>query len=102
MARNLPDMNCHIFEYIGSSEVSKNLLVDPPPTTPYWITFWFARSSADSMGFSRVSTVKNAARLAVYDAIMIMANKNHTLARILYFEKECCFQIYCLVCMNFS
>ena len=50
-------------------------MVDPPSTTPYLISVWWAKSSADLMGLSRVSTVKNAARFAVYDAIISIANR---------------------------
>ena len=36
-----------------------------------------ARSSTDSIGLSKVSTVKKAAKLAVYEAIIMRAKKNH-------------------------
>jgi len=32
------------------SETSKNVMVDPPSSVPYWMTFCLARSSADSIG----------------------------------------------------
>lgn len=54
----------------------KNDVVDPPCNAPYLILVCLARSSALSMGLSIRSTVKNAARLAVYDEIM-MSVKNH-------------------------
>ncbi len=57
--------------------VLKKFMVAPFWTAPYLMVCCFARSSADSMGFSRVSTVKKAAKLAVYDAIIIRAKKNH-------------------------
>ncbi len=40
------------------------------------MSFWSARSSADSIGVAIRSTVRKAARLAVYDEI-IMSVKNH-------------------------
>jgi hypothetical protein len=40
------------------------------------MAFWFARSSADSMGVAILSTVRKAARLAVYE-LMMMRVKNH-------------------------
>ena len=58
-------------------ECSKKPAVDPPATAPYLISFWLARSSAELMGLSSVSTVRKAARLAVYEEIIISAKKNH-------------------------
>ena len=43
-----------------------------------------AKSSALSIGFSNVSTVRKAARLAVYEAVMIMANRNQAAERNLH------------------
>jgi hypothetical protein len=54
----------------------KNPAVVPPCKAPYLIFVCLARSSALSMGESIRSTVKNAAKLAVYDDI-IMSVKNH-------------------------
>lgn len=46
-------------------------MVDPPCIVPYSIAVWSARSSTDSIGTSILWTVKKAARLAVYDEMMI-------------------------------
>ena len=54
----------------------KKALVDPPCNVPYWISVCLARSSAFSIGVSMRSTVRNAARLAVY-VDMMMRVKNH-------------------------
>ena len=54
----------------------KKSSVDPEPTDPYLILVCLARSSADEMGESMRSTVRKAAKLAVYDEIM-MSEKNH-------------------------
>lgn len=54
----------------------KNVIVAPPLIAPYLMTFWRAKSSADSMGDFIRSTVRKAARLAVYDD-MSMRVKNH-------------------------
>ena len=43
----------------------RNAAVDPDSTQPYFILVCLARSSADSIGDSIRSTVKNAARFAV-------------------------------------
>ena len=40
-----------------------------------------AKSSALSIGFSNVSTVRKAAKLAVYEAVMIMAKRNQAAER---------------------
>lgn len=54
----------------------KKETVLPPFKAPYFIFVCFAKSSALSIGESILSTVKKAARLAVYDEIM-MSVKNH-------------------------
>ena len=54
----------------------KKSCVVPASTVPYLISVCLARSSADSMGDCMRSTVRNAARLAVYDEMMIRV-KNH-------------------------
>ncbi len=51
-------------------------MVEPPTRVPYLISLWSARSSADSMGVAIRSTVRKAAKLAVYDDRMIRM-KNH-------------------------
>ena len=81
-----------ILLYSGSADVWKNFAVEPPFTTPYLITSCASRSCALLIGFSNVSTVKKAAKLAVYDAMTIMANKNQTLAKILLNME--CFTMY--------
>lgn len=45
----------------------------------YWILYCFERSSKDSTGVSNLETVKKAAKLAVYEAMMIKPN-NHQVA----------------------
>ena len=62
----------------------KKFIVEPPSKTPYLMTVCLARSSADSIGFSKVSTVKNAAKFAVYDAIIIKVKKYHIPAKSLW------------------
>lgn len=61
----------------------KNAAVEPPFNAPYLILVCFARSSALSIGESIRSTVRNAARLAVYDEIMIKVKNHHIPATIL-------------------
>lgn len=56
----------------------KNSLVDPESSVPYAISVCLARSSALSMGETIRSTVRKAARLAVYDDIMIRVKNHHT------------------------
>ena len=53
---------------------------------PVLLLVHLARSSADSMGDSILSTVRKAARLAVYELIMIRV-KNHQRAAIIRVEK---------------
>lgn len=54
----------------------KKVLVDPDSSMPYAISVCLARSSAESTGCSMRSIVRKAARLAVYDVMMI-STKNH-------------------------
>ena len=49
----------------------------PPLRAPYLIFVCFARSSALSIGESILSTVRNAAKLAVYEEIMIKVKNHH-------------------------
>ena len=58
----------------------KNSLVEPPSSVPYWIEDCLTKSSADSMGETIRSTVKKAAKLAVYELIKISVKNHHTLA----------------------
>lgn len=60
----------------------KNAAVEPPLSAPYFIFVCFARSSALSIGESILSTVKNAAKLAVYDEIMMSVKNHHIPATI--------------------
>ena len=50
--------------------------VDPDPTLPYLIFVCLAKSSDDLMGESMRPTVRKAAKLAVYEEIMIKV-KDH-------------------------
>lgn len=61
----------------------KNPAVEPPLSAPYFIFVCFARSSALSIGESILSTVRNAAKLAVYDEIMMSVKNHHIPATIL-------------------
>ena len=54
----------------------KKSKVDPDPTEPYLIFVCLAKSSAEEMGESIALTVRKAAKLAVYEEIMINV-KNH-------------------------
>lgn len=56
--------------------------MDPPRNAPYLILVCLARSSALSMGESMRSTVRKAARLAVYEEIMIRVKNHHIPATI--------------------
>jgi hypothetical protein len=51
-------------------------MVDPPSRVPYAISVCSDRSAAFSIGVIILSTVRKAARLAVYEEI-IMRVKNH-------------------------
>lgn len=70
-------INCHFV-----CLTLKNSLVDPDSTVPYLISVCLARSSADSMGEFMRSTVRKAARLAVYDDMMMRVKNHHTLPTI--------------------
>ena len=61
----------------------KKALVDPDSRQPYFIFVCFAKSSADSIGDSIRSTVRKAARLAVYELIIIRVKNHHIPATIL-------------------
>ena len=61
---------------LSEERTAKKSLVDPASSVPYCISRCLARSSADSIGVSMRSIVRKAARLAVYDE-MIMSVKNH-------------------------
>ena len=72
----------------------KKAEVDPPWTEPYLILCCLAKSSADSIGDSILSTVKKAAKLAVYEEIIIRV-KNHQSAAIMRVEKALSSRKYC-------
>lgn len=74
--RNQTYPNLYVFTW-------KKDFVLPESTIPYWISVCFARSSADSIGVNILSTVKKAAKLAVYEEIMISVKNHHTLPTIL-------------------
>lgn len=52
-------------------------MVEPSRTAPYSILVCLAKSSAESMGESILSTVRKAAKLAVYEEIMISVKNHH-------------------------
>lgn len=64
----------------------KKVMVEPSLTAPYSILVCLARSSAESMGESMRSTVRNAARFAVYDEMM-MSVKNHQMPPTILVDK---------------
>ena len=57
--------------------------MDPEPTDPYLILVCLAKSSADEIGESIRSTVRKAAKLAVYEEIMIKVKNHHAQATVL-------------------
>lgn len=61
---------------LADADTLKNVMVAPSSTTPYRILVCLARSSAESMGDSILSTVRKAAKFAVYEEMM-MRVKNH-------------------------
>lgn len=74
-------------------------MVDPPSKVPYAIELCAASCSALSIGEIIRSTVKNAARLAVYDE-MIISVKNHHVAPTIRVEmarglmsEPCCISV---------
>lgn len=67
-----------------SALTRKNVIVLPPCKVPYEISCLFsAKSAAFSMGVIMRSTVRKAAKLAVYDEIMINVKNHHTEPTIL-------------------
>jgi len=61
----------------------KNVFVEPESSVPYLISDWRVRSSAEEIGTYIVSTVRNAAKFAVYVDTMISVKNHHTLPTIL-------------------
>ena len=52
-------------------------MVEPSLTAPYSILVCLAKSSAESIGESILSTVRKAAKLAVYEEIIISVKNHH-------------------------
>jgi hypothetical protein len=65
----------------------KNALVEQDSRQPYLILVCLAKSSTDSIGDSILSTVRKAAKLAVYELIIIKV-KNHHIAAIIRVETD--------------
>ena len=65
-----------LVRFADKRRTRKKSLVEPALRVPYWISRCLTRSSAPSIGVSMRSMVRNAARLAVYDEMM-MRVKNH-------------------------
>ena len=63
-----------------SAILLKYVSVDVLSWGAYFVLNWFARSSNDSMGWSNLDTVRKAAKLAVYVAIMMKPNTHHVAA----------------------
>lgn len=72
------DLPCSAFvpSHLHTLLTRKNVIVEPLSNVPYEISVWPARSSAFSIGVTIRSTVRNAAKFAVYDDIIINV-KNH-------------------------
>ena len=84
-----------IFCYVFTRKKSS---VDPDPTEPYLILVCLAKSSAEEIGESIRSTVRKAAKLAVYEEIMISVKNHHNPATIrvdvaLFFKNRATFMI---------
>lgn len=60
----------------------KKFDVEPPSIEPYLILVCLAKSSTPLIGVSILSTVRKAARFAVYEDIMINVKNHHILASI--------------------
>ena len=63
----------------NSTQKMRTIVLDPF-SGEYWILYCLERSSSDSTGVSRRETVRNAAKLAVYEAIMMKPNSHHVAA----------------------
>jgi len=64
------------------SHTSKKALLEPASRVPYLIRVCLRRSSADLIGVSIRSTVRKAAKLAVYVEISISVKNHHELPAI--------------------
>lgn len=73
----------HILWYVEKLESLKKEEVAPPSTAPYLIFVCFAKSSALSMVGPIRSMVRKAAKLAVYEAVIIKEKNHHMLVTIL-------------------
>ena len=69
---------CNILYNIMMKITRKKFCVEPPIIDPYLISVCLLKSSAFSMGVCIRCTVKNAAKLAVYDEISMRVKKAHT------------------------
>lgn len=56
----------------------KNSHVDPWYSVPYWTSFCVARSSGELIGVTIRSTVRKAAKLAVYEEMRMSVKNHHT------------------------
>lgn len=63
-------------------------MVDPASSVPYEISLWSARSSTESIGAIIRSTVRKAARFAVYEEMMISV-KNHQMPPTIRVDAAC-------------
>jgi len=55
-------------------------MVSLPLSGAYWILYCDAKSSSELTGDSKRETVRKAAKLAVYDAMMMKPNNHHVAA----------------------
>lgn len=76
----------HFFQSEHKGPTLKKVMVAPSSTAPYSIFVCLAKSSAESMGDSMRSTVRKAARLAVYEEMMISV-KNHQMPPTILVER---------------
>ena len=72
----------HLYNVSFKILTLKKSLVEPEFSVPYLIAVCLARSSALSIGDSILSTVKKAAKLAVYEEIMMSVKNHHKQATI--------------------
>ena len=83
----LPPMNSKTIRYKHRIKylilTLKNASVLPPASVPYLILVCLVRSSTELMGEFILAAVRKAARLAVYDEMMMSVNRYQTLATIL-------------------
>lgn len=70
------------YDLKSTTPTLKKSRVEPDSTVPYLILVCLAKSSADEIGESIRSTVRKAAKLAVYEEIMISVKNHHNPATI--------------------